>query len=87
MSAVFSGRVQGVGFRFTVCELAAAFDVTGFVKNLHDGTVELKAEGTLKELNRFMHAVRASRLGRYIANECIQWQEAVGRFKGFGIEY
>ena len=87
LHAVFSGRVQGVGFRFTVCELAASFDITGFVKNLWDGTVELKAEGPLQELHDFLHTIQASRLGRYITKDRIQWLEAGGNFKSFGIEF
>ena len=42
---VFSGRVQGVGFRFTCQSLARGFDVAGYVRNLADGRVELVAEG------------------------------------------
>lgn len=87
LRAVFSGRVQGVGFRYTVCDLAASRNVTGFVKNLWDGTVEMKAEGPLQELNDFLVSIRASRLGRYIVNENIQWLEARGKFKRFGIEF
>ena len=41
----FSGRVQGVGFRVTVCRLAKHFPVAGFVRNLYDGRVEMLLEG------------------------------------------
>ena len=87
LHAVFSGRVQGVGFRYTVCELANTHDVKGYVKNLWDGDVELKAEGTQDELMDFLNSIRASRLGRYIVGDRIQWQDARGSFKGFGIEF
>ncbi len=87
LHALFAGRVQGVGFRFTVCDLARTRQITGVVKNMPDGTVELKAEGSRQELTGFLHAIRASRLGRYIAYEDIQWQAADGTYKGFGIEF
>jgi len=42
---LYSGRVQGVGFRWTVCHLAAGFPVTGYVRNLIDGRVEMVVDG------------------------------------------
>ncbi|MGQ0633729.1 MAG: acylphosphatase [Planctomycetaceae bacterium] len=48
---VFSGRVQGVGFRFTTRSLARRYPVTGFVRNLPDGTVELVASGGAQAVN------------------------------------
>ena len=48
---IYKGDVQGVGFRFTVLRFAKAFDsITGFVKNLSDGSVELFAEGLENEV-------------------------------------
>ena len=41
----FSGRVQEVGFRFTACLLARRLGLTGWVKNLYDGSVEMEVEG------------------------------------------
>jgi acylphosphatase len=54
----FSGRVQGVGFRFTCQSLARGFDVAGHVRNLIDGQVELVAEGESIELDRYLVAIR-----------------------------
>ena len=53
----FSGCVQGVGFRYTVCDVARRFDVAGFVSNLPDGRVELLCEGPPDETVRFIDAV------------------------------
>ena len=53
----YSGRVQGVGFRFTTEAVARRFEITGFVRNLPDGRVELVAEGAESEVNRFQAAV------------------------------
>ncbi len=63
---LYSGRVQGVGFRWSVKQLATGFDVTGWVRNLPDGTVELRASGELPEVEAFLAAVASSHLGGYI---------------------
>ena len=60
----YSGRVQGVGFRYTVKTLASGFEVTGTVRNLSDGRVELVAEGTKDELEAFRRAIHTKRTGR-----------------------
>ena len=54
----FSGRVQGVGFRFTCQSLARGFEIAGQVRNLIDGQVELVAEGESVELDRYLAAIR-----------------------------
>jgi len=56
-TVVFSGRVQGVGFRYTTLQVAKEFDVTGFVSNLADGRVHLEAEGRATEVHAFVQAV------------------------------
>lgn len=63
---IYSGRVQGVGFRYSVKQIAAGFDVTGWVRNLSDGTVEMLAAGAAGEVDAFIEAVAASHLGGYI---------------------
>jgi acylphosphatase len=55
----FSGRVQGVGFRFATLQVAREFEVAGFVRNLPDGRVELEAEGRPEEVAAFIDAVAA----------------------------
>jgi acylphosphatase len=54
---VFEGRVQGVGFRYTVKDLARGFDVCGWVKNLPDGSVEMQAMGEADELEAFIREI------------------------------
>ena len=51
---IYAGHVQGVGFRFTAARLASAFPITGFVRNLPDGTVHLEAQGAPSDLNAFL---------------------------------
>lgn len=87
MEVHFDGRVQGVGFRFSVVSIAARFSVTGYVKNLHNGLVEIVAEGDDAELNDFMRAIMNSELQRYIVTHTVDWFKADGSFKGFTIQY
>jgi acylphosphatase len=81
----YSGRVQGVGFRYTVRWLAAGFEVTGAVSNLPDGRVALLAEGTQAELEAFRGAIRDSEVGRFVRHEEVVWGEAQGEYRGFEI--
>lgn len=54
---IFEGRVQGVGFRYAVKQIALGFDVVGSVKNLADGTVELEVMGERDEVDDFIHEI------------------------------
>ncbi|MGD9110479.1 MAG: acylphosphatase [Phycisphaerales bacterium] len=47
---IFAGRVQGVGFRFTALRIASRYELTGFVRNLPNGSVEMLAQGNLKDI-------------------------------------
>ena len=81
----YSGRVQGVGFRYTVKSVVSGFDVTGSVGNLPDGRVELLAEGEQSELEEFRKAIQDSEVGGFIRNEDASWADATGEFRGFEI--
>lgn len=59
MHAIFSGRVQGVGFRMTIKYHATALHLTGIVRNLPDGRVETNIQGTQKNLEAFISRVNA----------------------------
>jgi acylphosphatase len=85
MEIVYTGRVQGVGFRYTVKSLVPGFEVTGAVRNLADGRVELIAEGTREELEAFHAAIMDCGLGRLIRETNVRWGEATGGFRGFEI--
>ncbi len=85
MTVLYSGHVQGVGFRYTVLQVAAGFEVAGTVRNLPDGRVELVAEGERAELDGFRTAVREAGLGGLIRQETVLWSEASGQFRGFAI--
>lgn len=85
MHVLYSGQVQGVGFRYTARTVAQGFEVTGLVRNLLDGRVELLAEGERAELEAFRAAIRESGLGSLIRQESVSWSEAQGGFRGFEI--
>lgn len=65
----YEGRVQGVGFRWTVKNLAQGYDVSGTVRNLPDGRVELVAQGDGSEIDDFLESVRTSGLAGHIRTE------------------
>jgi acylphosphatase len=85
MQVLYSGQVQGVGFRYTVKSVANGFDVTGSVRNLPGGGVELVAEGAKDELEAFRQAIRESGVDHFIRQEAVSWQEAKSEFRGFEI--
>ncbi len=61
----FTGRVQGVGFRYATVEVAQRFAVAGYVQNLPDGSVRMVAEGEASELDALLAAIR-QRMSRNI---------------------
>lgn len=79
---LYSGRVQGVGFRATAVTLAQEFPVAGYVRNLADGQVELLAEGDRDQVIAFLAAVRGY-WGQAIRDEDADWRPATGAYSGF----
>ena len=57
----FSGRVQGVGFRYTATHLARPLDLTGWVENLRDGRVEMEVQGRSEAIERLLSQLRNQR--------------------------
>ena len=86
VSVYFSGRVQGVGFRYQTVRVAQEFEVSGFVRNLMDGRVELLAEGEATQVRAFVAEVE-DRLGVYIRK--VERHETRGPsvYKGFTIRH
>ncbi|MFA5411135.1 MAG: acylphosphatase [Candidatus Omnitrophota bacterium] len=82
----YTGRVQGVGFRFSAEEIARSLGVLGWVKNLRDGRVELAAEAEEEVLRDFLERLNLY-FARYIQDVDVEWREARGEFQGFGIEF
>jgi acylphosphatase len=81
----FSGHVQGVGFRFTTIDIADRFpEITGFVRNLRDGRVEVVAEGQAEQVSAFVAAVEDA-MGPHIHSVDKSQAPATGEFSNFGI--
>lgn len=81
---VYSGTVQGVGFRYTVQRYAAGHGLTGWVRNCRDGTVEIQVEGPKETIEELCRNVE-EHFQEYIQNKNIQFSPAEAVFKGFKI--
>jgi acylphosphatase len=84
---VFEGRVQGVGFRYAVKELARGFEVRGWVKNLPDGSVELLTAGDAGEVDEFIREILVeSSVARNIRTHRVELVPVPDQLRGFRIE-
>lgn len=80
----FSGHVQGVGFRYTTHRIAAGYQVTGYVRNLQDGRVELVIEGKTDEIDALLDELR-DRFADHIRSETNDQRPPTGVHQGFEI--
>ena len=85
MTVLYSGQVQGVGFRYTAKTVATGFDLAGTIRNLTDGRVELVAEGRREELEAFRAALADAGLAGFIRGVKVDWSDATNEFRGFEI--
>ena len=83
---VYSGTVQGVGFRFTVKHIARGLDISGWVMNLENGDVEVEIEGDHKDLEEFDKRIR-DQLSGYIRNVKLNEMPYNGDYHSFEIKY
>jgi len=83
---LFSGRVQGVGFRYTTVRIARGRAVAGYVRNLPDGCVEAVAEGAEEELDGFQAAITAE-MGANIRDVACQQSPATGEYSAFDVRF
>jgi acylphosphatase len=84
---LYSGRVQGVGFRYSTKQIASGYDVVGSVRNLPDGRVELKAMShDADELDAFLAAIDESNLGSLIKEREVMAIPVLVGMRGFSVE-
>lgn len=81
----FEGRVQGVGFRFTTRQVARGYEVTGWVRNLPDGRVEMEAAGEPAEIDAFLQGIQSGPLGSNIRKTVVEEVSPEPGLKGFSI--
>jgi acylphosphatase len=83
---IFIGRVQGVGFRFTAHRMAQRHQLTGLVRNLPDGTVEMLAQGPVQDINDCIGDIN-DYFGDYIRETRTQEIPTDPKYKDFRITF
>ena len=81
----YSGRVQGVGFRYETKETAQRLGLVDWVRNRRDGRVETVVEGNEQTLKSFLVALQSGPLGLNIRHAETSWHDATGEFSSFTI--
>ena len=82
----YTGRVQGVGFRYSTKQIASGFEVTGWIKNLPDGRVEMQAMAhDADELDSFLREIDESNLGSLIKERETHSIPPLTNLRGFSI--
>ena len=84
--AYYSGSVQGVGFRFTAQRTASNLNLTGWVRNLGDGRVEVLCEGAAPVLKKFLDGMNDV-FKKYISGTDVEWGASTGEFNVFDIRF
>ena len=84
---VVKGSVQGVGFRFFVIRLAESYEVTGYVRNLPDSSVEVVAEGPGDQVDQFVERAARGPSSSRVTERKIYHQEPTGNYNSFGVTY
>jgi acylphosphatase len=87
LQVFYEGNVQGVGFRWSVRHAAKGFDVTGWVRNLPDGRVELQANGGEEEVRAFLDNIAQSELRALIRKQTENRLDKPVTARGFEIRY
>lgn len=85
--ALVHGRVQGVYFRAFVAQKAQALDLKGYVRNLPEGSVEVRAEGDREKLEELLAHLRQGPPRARVDKVEVTWGQASGAFSRFDIHY
>lgn len=83
---IYSGYVQGVGFRYTARMLASRLPVSGWVRNLSDGTVELEVQGEKDEVESYLRQL-ATEMKHHISEARVEWIAPVEGEEGFKVRF
>jgi len=86
VKVIYSGCVQGVGFRFTARRLAARMGLAGFVKNSPDGKVLLVLEGDRAQIESCIETI-SGEMDDYIRKRDVKWEDPTGEFNAFDIRF
>jgi len=84
---IVKGRVQGVGFRWFVQQKAKKFDVSGYVRNLDNGDVEIEAEGDRGRVEELVKSVRVGPAFSKVREVVIEWQKFTGKYYSFNTTF
>ncbi len=87
LQATVHGRVQGVFFRGSVQRQAEILRLSGYVRNLPDGTVEVKAEGEKEQLDKLLDYLKVGTRPARVDKVVNEWAEYTGVFSGFRVIY
>ena len=82
---IVQGMVQGVGFRYFVSRQATKLSLSGFVRNLYDGDVEIEAYGDRSLLEELIKEVKVGPRSAYVKDLRIEWKEFQERYIGFEV--
>jgi acylphosphatase len=83
LTALVSGRVQGVGYRYWVRRQAERLGVTGTATNLRDGRVEVIAEGARAACEKLLATLDGAAAPGYVGDVSASWTDATGEYRGF----
>jgi len=87
LHAIVKGLVQGVGYRFFVIRRAELLGLTGWVKNLPDGTVEVVAEGDRELLEELIKELWKGPSAAQVTDVVVNWERYTGEFKNFDVRW
>jgi acylphosphatase len=87
VTARVSGRVQGVGFRWSAVREAERLGLAGWVRNEEDGTVACFCEGAKDDLERYLEWLNRGPPGAYVTDVVVHWSEYDGSYGGFSVEF
>lgn len=87
LQAIVHGRVQGVNFRYYTQRRASSLDLTGYVRNMWDGTVEVVAEGPREALEELLAFLRVGPRAAFVTQVDTEWPGLTGTFTDFEVRY